>query len=220
LTEPPLLVASARWSPDGSQIAFIGKMPDSPWNIYVVGKNGGPPRALLNDGHNAVDPEWSPDGHSLIFGRPPESWAEAGTPKAIYSLDLASSDITKLPGSDGLYSPRWSPDGRYAVAMPLDEKKLMLFDFASQQWRDFATLPHIGNPQWSQDSEYVYIDAFDNEMVRVRRADGRLERILDLKTVNPDALRCYFETLTFDGKLLLGCPLARGDVYALDVEYR
>ena len=112
LSEPPLFVGPLRWSPDGTQIAFIGKMADKPWNIYVVARSGGVPRALLNDGRNVVDPEWSPDGRSLMFGRPPEYWAEAGLPKAIYTLDLTSNVISKLPGSDGLYSPRWSPDGR------------------------------------------------------------------------------------------------------------
>jgi len=218
LSELPLFVSGVRWSPDGKRIAFMGKMPDKPWNIYVVPTGGGVPRALLNDGRNAVDPEWSQDGNSLMYGRPPESWAEAGASKAIYTLNLASNEIRKLPDSDGLYSPRWSPDGRYVVAMPLDEKKLVLFDFATQQWKDLAAFPRIGNPQWSPDSNYVYIDGFDNVVVRVRRIDGKLEKIVDLKLVDPNAVLCYFEGLTHDEDLLLACPLARGDIYALDLE--
>jgi len=218
LSEPPLFVSIVRWSPDGKYIAFMGKMPDKPWNIYLVPIGGGLPRPLLEDGRNAVDPEWSADGYSLMYGRPPESWAEAGMPKAIYTMNLTSNEIRKLPGSDGLYSPRWSPDGRYAVAMPLDEKKLVLFDFSTQQWQDFATLPHIGNPQWSPDSNYIYIDGFDNVVVRIRRIDRKLERIVDLKSVDPNAVLCYFEGLTPDADLLLACPLARGDIYALDLE--
>lgn len=219
LSEPPLFVGPLRWSPDSTQIAFMGKTRDKPWNIYLVARSGGAPRALLNDGRNAVDPEWSPDGSSLMFGRPPEYWAEAGQPKAIHTLDLTSNQISKLPDSDGLYSPRWSPNGRYVVAMPLDEKKLVLFDFAARRWKDFAAFPHIGSPQWSPDSEYVYIDGFDNEVVRIRRRDGKLEKILDLKTVDPNALLCYFGTVASDGKLLLACPLARGDIYALDLDF-
>jgi Tol biopolymer transport system component len=155
LSEPPLFVSITRWSPDGKQIAFMGKTPDKPWNIYVVPMDGGVPRVLLNDGRNAVDPAWSADGHSVIFGRPPDSWAEAGAPKAIYTLNLISNEISQLPGSEGFYSPRWSPNGRYVVAMPLDEKKLVLFDFATLQWKDLAALPHIGSPQWSPDSNYI-----------------------------------------------------------------
>jgi len=218
LSEPPLFVGSVRWSPDSKHIALMGKTPDKPWNIYVVPVGGGVPQALLNDGRNAVDPEWSADGNSLMYGRPPESWAEAGAPKAIYMLHLASNEISKLPGSDGLYSPRWSPDGRYVVAMPLDEKKLVLFDFATQRWKDLAAFPHIGNPQWSPDSNYIYIDGFDNVVVRIRRIDGILEKMVDLKAIDPNAVVCYFESLTSDGDLLLACPLARGDIYALDLD--
>jgi hypothetical protein len=102
--------------------------------------------------------------------------------------------------------------------MPLDEKKLVLFDFATQQWKDLAAFPRIGNPQWSPDSNYVYIDGFDNVVVRVRRIDGKLEKIVDLKLIDPNAVLCYFESLTHDEELLLACPLARGDLYALDLE--
>ena len=218
LSQPPLFVGIVNWSPDGKQIAFMGKMPDKPWNIYVVPAGGGMPRALLNDGRNAVDPEWSANGRLLMYGRPPESWAEAGAPKAIYTLNLTSNEINKLPGSDGLYSPRWSPDGRYVVAMPLDEKKLVLFDFATQQWKDLAAFPHIGNPQWSPDSNYIYIDGFDNVVVRIRRIDGKIEKMVDLKAVDPNAVLCYFKSLTSDGDLLLACPLARGDIYTLDLQ--
>jgi Tol biopolymer transport system component len=218
LSEPPLFVRGARWSADGKQIDFMGKTPDKPWNIYVIPSNGGVPQALLNDGRNAVDPEWSDDGHSMMYGRPPESWAEAGAPKAIYTLNLTSNETRKLPGSDGLYSPRWSPDGRFVVAMPLDEKKLVLFDFATQEWKDLAAFPHIGNPQWSLDSNYIYIDGFDNVLVRIRRADGKLERIVDLKSIDPNALSCSFENVASDGDLLLACPLSRGDIYALDLD--
>ncbi len=218
LSAPPLFAGPPRWSPDGTQIAFMGKMPDKPWDIYLVAVNGDSPRALVNDGRNAVDPEWSADGKALMFGRPPDYWAEANMPKAIYTLNLSSNEISKVPGSDGLYGPRWSADGRYVAALPLDEKKVKLFDFVTQEWKDFPEFPHIGNPQWSQNGEHLYVDGFDKEVVRIRRSDGKLERILNLKTADPSALLCNFSSVTFDGELLLVCNVAHGDIYALDVE--
>jgi hypothetical protein len=104
------------------------------------------------------------------------------------------------------------------VAMPLDEKKLVLFDFATLQWKDLAALPHIGSPQWSPDSNYIYIDCFDNLVVRIRRVDGKVERIIDLKTIDSNALICYFQNVAYNGDLLLACPLERGDIYALDLD--
>jgi len=152
---------------------------------------------------------------------PPEYWAEAGMPKAIYILKLNSNEIRKLPASDGFYSPRWSPNGRYVVAMPMDERKLVLFDFATQRWKDLAAFPdNIGNPQWSPDGNYVYVVGFENEVVRVRRTDGKLERIVDLKSLDPNALLCSFDAPSFSGDLLLSCPLTWGDIYALDVGFQ
>ena len=88
----------------------------------------------------------------------------------------------------------------------------------TQQWKDLAVLPNIGSPQWSPDSNYIYVDSFYNLVVRIRRVDGKVERIIDLKTIDPNALICYFENVAYNGDLLLACPLERGDIYALDLD--
>jgi hypothetical protein len=36
----------------------------------------------------------------------------------------------------GLFSPRWSPDGRYIAAITFADLKLVLFDFANQKWTE------------------------------------------------------------------------------------
>jgi Tol biopolymer transport system component len=36
LTQPPMITAWSQWARDGEQIAFMGRKPDKPWNIYVV----------------------------------------------------------------------------------------------------------------------------------------------------------------------------------------
>ena len=220
LTSPPMLVGWSQWSRDGKQIAFMAKMPDRRWNIYVVPASGGSPRALLPGEHDFADPEWSADGHSLMFGRLPDYMAEASVPKAIYTLSLDTNQVTTLPGSEGLYSPRWSPSGRYVVAMPLSEQKLMLFDFAAQSWTDLTTTPlHIGTPRWSPDSEYVYFDVHpENVLLRVERTSRKLEKVLDLVTANPSASECDFDNLTWDGAPLVKCWIDNGDIYAFDLD--
>jgi hypothetical protein len=45
-----------------------------------------------------------------------------------------------------------------------------------------------------------------------------VERIVDLKRVDPNALICYFQNVAYNGDLLLACPLERGDIYALDLD--
>ena len=49
-------------------------------------------------------------------------------------LDLNTHQLSTIPGSSGLFSPRWSPDGRYLAALSSDFKNLMLYDFHEQKW--------------------------------------------------------------------------------------
>jgi hypothetical protein len=78
-----------------------------------------------------------------VFGGVP--WLEGGAPgsAAIHMLDLKTRQVSTLSGSEGLYSPHWSPGGRYIVAMSLDSPKLMLFDFSNHNGSA------AGNWSWS-----------------------------------------------------------------------
>jgi eukaryotic-like serine/threonine-protein kinase len=179
LVMPPMLAYLPRWSPDGKQIAFFGHPPGEPWQIYVVPAAGGAPELLYRSATNLADPSWAPNGTSLAFGE--NSLNNQGS--AVYVLDLKTRNVSKLPGSDGLYSPRWSPDGRYIAAIPLDSLKLMLFDLTSQKWTELARI-FVAYPTWSRDGRYLYFDGIlDNQegYYRVQVSDRKLERICSMQ---------------------------------------
>jgi len=137
LTFPPLRVLLPRWSPDGRRIAFNATRPDLPWNIYVIPSAGGTPERLLPSEQGQVDVNWSPDGNSIVFG----SLFVPGTP--IYTMELNTKQVTALPGSVGLFSPRWSPDGKHIAAITTDSaSKLMIFDFVTQEVGGSVRLGH------------------------------------------------------------------------------
>ena len=60
------------------------------------------------------DPNWSADGRKVVF----HALGNAQPTKdRLRILDLASHQVTVLPGSTSVYSPRWSPDGKYIAAL-------------------------------------------------------------------------------------------------------
>jgi Tol biopolymer transport system component len=153
--------------------------------------------------------------------------AEAGVPKAIHVVDLKAKQVSTLPHSEGLFSPRWSPDGRHVVAMPLDCGKLVLFDFKTAEWSDLAgpgigvgfegaCRPPCNNPQWSRDGRYVYVESAGTNLVRVALADRRAERVFELSDLGPILKDFVFNGLTPDGSVLLTSGLGGSDIHALE----
>ncbi len=222
LTFPPLQAYLPRWSPDGEQIAFFGHPPGEPWQIYVIPAAGGSPELLYRNGKNLADPNWSPDGKSLVFGE----YALSNQGSAIYVLDLKTRNTSKLTGSDGLFSPRWSPNGRYVVALTLNSLQLMLFDFTTQKWTDLAQI-YAAYPNWSRDGDYVCFNGMqDNDpgYFRVRISDRKVERILSLKAFQAavgalgqtSAALGQWSGLAPDGSPLLVRDASIQEIYALD----
>ena len=219
LTSPPMQAELPRWSPDGEQIAFFGHPPGEPWQIYVVPAAGGLPQLIYRRETNLADPNWSPEGKSLVFGG--NGLSNQGS--AIYVFDMKTRNVSKLPGSDGLFSPRWSPNGRYVVAITLDSLKLMLFDFTTQKWTDLAEAKgFLGYPNWSRDGHYLYFQGILEKgegYFRVQISDRKLEQVLSLRgfqaAVGPFG---NWSGLAPDGSPLFVRDASIQEIYALDWE--
>ena len=69
LTSPPVVPVLPRWSPDGTQIAFMDVQVGRPWKILLISVQGGTAQEMLAENLPQVDPGWSPDGKQLVFGR-------------------------------------------------------------------------------------------------------------------------------------------------------
>jgi len=223
LTPDSLQVFLAYWSPDGHQLAMMAREPGQAWQIYRISADGGTPEQLLKEDRNAGDPSWSADGQSLVFGRVTDLMGKENGPRNLQILNLATHQTTEIPGSDGLFSPRWSPDGRSIAALSLDQRRLMIYDVATRAWSTLATTS-VADPVWSADSKAIYIHAFmaDTQPIyRVSVPDGHLEQIADLSAFRAgDTADYFFVGITPDNLPLVRARTSTGNLYSLDFDKR
>ena len=220
LTSRPMRVFMMRWSPDTRSIAFMGKEPGKTWKIYSISTEGGKSQIVSEEARNQADPDWSADGKTIVFGRSSEYMAEDSTPKAIQMVSLTTRQVSIVPGSEGLFSPRWSPDGRYLVAMPLDQRKLMLFDIASKKWTEIAN-GSFNNPVWSKDSKFIYYQSYDegSPIRRLQVASGRVDEIADFRDLQPGATIGYWGISSQDAPIA-SFHFLTADIYSVEWTHR
>ena len=100
LTSSPMTALQPQWSPDGKQIAFAANMPGKPSHIYIVSADGGELEEVSHGARSEHFPAWSRDGESLFFGN---FRSEPAKVRAIYRLNLKTSQLTTVNGSEGMW---------------------------------------------------------------------------------------------------------------------
>lgn len=215
LTFPPVRAYNPRWSPDASQIAFMDISFDRPWTVGLVSASGGLLQSFLGG-----DPSWLPDGRSIICVRtkPDDRAPFAG----IFRLNLDSRKADSIPNSEGRYSARASPDGRYIAAFSQAATELLLFDSKTNHWSSLAKGELFSYNVWSHDSKYVYMrdnHAGSPRIVRVRIRDARVEEVMSLKDL-PQVIDLYagWIGLTPDDEPIVIRDRSTQEIYALDLE--
>lgn len=240
LTSDPLQVFLAQWSPDDRRLVMMAHEPGGAWQLYEINADGGVPVQLLHERRNEADPGWSPDGQQIVFGRTPDLMGGEVGPKQLQLLDLRTHAVTTVPGSDGFFSPRWSPDGRWIAALTLGEQKLVLFDTQTRQWsllgssaqsdgKPGATGRHAAgqsvsgiraaDPVWSADSRALYIHAAFSSpqtIVRISVPDGSATVVAPI--ANPlvsDEADSVFVGMNRDEQPLIRVRTATGNLYSM-----
>jgi Tol biopolymer transport system component/DNA-binding winged helix-turn-helix (wHTH) protein len=220
LTPDSLDVFLAHWSPDGKELALMAREPGHAWQIYLTSADGGDLQPLLKEQRNAGDPSWSPDGKSLVFGRVNDEMGKENAARNLQIINLATGQVEGVPNSDGLFSPRWSPDGRYILALSLDQRQVRLFNVATKTW---TTLPVSSgaDPIWAADSRSVFLHASldpDQPIDRISIPEGHVQQIAHLADSREnDAVDYVFGGLTSDNRPLIRARIFTGNFYSLDL---
>jgi len=215
LTDPPIYPSRPRWSPDGTQILFSD---GADAKIYTVPSEGGSPRRLLSDDKEVVrDPDWSPDGKKFVFAR--GDFRDLKN-EDLRIVDVASNQVTPIPGSKGLFAPIWSPDGRYIAAMAWEGPQLRIFDVKTQKWRGLPTNGLALFPTFSRDSQYIYFlrSGSDQGIFRIDVNRVNLEKFADMSSFHFTGFWGYSITLDPTDAPIVTRDVGTEDIYALTLE--
>jgi hypothetical protein len=194
----------------------MGQNSKGAYRIFVVGANGGPTEELQSVGSDQGVPTWSPDDGHILFGelsgrRPP-------TDMRLHNLNVATREIDPLEGTNGLWSPRWSPDGKSILAVTTDSKTIRVLPAGESHWSDIASLSFVDNVTWSYDSQYIYFNGRLRAqspfgLYRVGATDRRIEMLADLKGFPVPGENWW--SVAPDGTLLGSKEYVSQEIYAL-----
>jgi Tol biopolymer transport system component len=211
LTDGALFPQSVSWSPDATEIVFMAPS-GGQVKAYIVSSQGGSPRLILPDvDESEIDPNWSPDGSKIVFS----------TSSTIRILDLASHQVTPVPGSEGKSSAHWSPDGRFIDALSRDSSKLYLFDIKTQHWSTlYENQGAFAYPIWTRDSHFIYFirPANGGAVLRIPVTGGDSQLVMDLKDFHYAGLFGLWLGLDPTDAPLMLHDLGTNDIYALSLE--
>jgi Tol biopolymer transport system component len=219
LTLPPLQADFPRWSPDGKWIAFMGRDPGQPWKARLVSAEGGPYGPLTSTDAAEGAPTWSPDGSRLLFGGLVNPGARGPGPLVIHIFDLKERRLSAVPRSEGLWTARWSPDGRHIAAVTEDSRSLMLFDFRTGKWTKLLILDQIFDLRWSWHGESIYLTNIppgaEPTLFRLKIPGHQPERLTGLKSIHDAG----WLGLAPDDSPLVIHEVIGDEIYALECQF-
>ncbi|HEX7049448.1 MAG TPA: hypothetical protein VF188_04470 [Longimicrobiales bacterium] len=102
---------SPAWDPTGSRIVFEGLSTSGFSDLYMIDFHTQQRSRLTADRYRDEDPDWSPDGRTIVFASDRTIFGSDGYTN-LFLYDVASGDVRYLTyGAWNDVDPRWSHDG-------------------------------------------------------------------------------------------------------------
>ncbi len=161
LTHNQLWERLAVWSPDGSQVAFIGagmSIDDAASRAYMMNADGSGLRQVVRD-PSVLSGEvvWSPDGQqmALTVGSAEPDWRPVAD---ILILDVRSGkEVLRIADGSDHFSLHWSHDGTRLAFFSVQDGQFRPFvaDLATGQQTKITEIGVIGAVDWSPDDQQI-----------------------------------------------------------------
>ncbi|HXG94428.1 MAG TPA: S41 family peptidase [Blastocatellia bacterium] len=145
----------ARWSPDGSKVAYISDRSGEE-EVWIVAQDGSSPAEQITTGSKAMRyaPEWSPDGKRIAFG---------DKDGKVYVVTLADKKIIEVADSPRgqVRDYTWSPRGNFlAFSMAANANgfsSVYIWNAADGKLHQVTDgLFNSYNPAWDPAGNYLY----------------------------------------------------------------
>lgn len=187
-------------------------------------RGGIPIRVNTGEQVSSEDANWSPDGKEIVFCSNPWRLGRRQERVEIKVLNLKTHAIASLPADGHLYSPRWSPDGRYILARPIDKQSLQVFDLETHRWKTLSTGGNPEWPVWSHDGQFVYfhrLGAGSGEgFFRISVASGAMQRVADSTGLRETGMFGQWFGLDRSDSPIVLRDVGSNELYALTLERR
>ena len=168
-----------RWSPDGTQIAFLRDTDPSARsvrNTFIMNADGTNIRQLTTHRLDDKGFAFSPDGKKLVVSSHPTIGSEGW---GLYVIDIESGDIQKISNLEA-FGVDWSPDGKTIVFCNDDFVDENIWIMNTDGTNAGPLIPPVfpnytlnrNRPRWSPDGQNVLYTETDRKREIIEKPDG------------------------------------------------